>query len=132
MTKEEILKAAKYCAKKTSDLCTSCPMAKINIVCPEVFAEYILEKEKKPAPQSSDTSSKVSEDTANLHFNNNAKTKKSQAFDFCDRAVANILEIYENMTKTEQTAFDLGEVYRDMLSARNEAEDMKLKEEIKL
>nr|UWH96894.1 MAG: hypothetical protein [Bacteriophage sp.] len=36
------------------------------------------------------------------------------------------------MSPAEQRAFDLGEVYRDVLSARNETEDMKLKEEIKL
>ncbi len=132
MKKEEILKAAEYCLEEEGDSCQGCTLIEHGGGCTGIFAKYILEKEKEPAPPESDTSSKVSEDTANLHFNNNAKTKKSQAFDFCDRAVANILRIYENMTKTEQTAFDLGEVYRDMLSARNETEDMKLKEEIKL
>lgn len=131
MTKEEILKAAEYCLEEEGDSCQGCTLIEHGGGCTGIFAKYITEqeKEKEPVPQSSDTSSNQKKF---LQEHNNTISAKCQVFEYCDRAVAMIMEIYENMNEAEQRAFDLGEIYRDMLSARNEMEDMKLKEEIKL
>ena len=122
MTKSEILKAAVYCSEHKEE-CIGCPIWDKDENCTTTFAKYILEKENEPAPPEGDTSSKENY----LQEYNNTRTKISQVFDFCNRAVSAILEIRANMTETEQTAFDLGEVYRDVLSATVEIEDVKLK-----
>nr|UWH96896.1 MAG: hypothetical protein [Bacteriophage sp.] len=120
MTKEEILKAAEYCLEH-GDSCQGCPLIERGGSCTEMFADYIL-KEKEPVPQSSDTSSKVSEDTANLHFNNNAKTKKSQAL----KDVEIALELVDNtISETEKIYFDLGKAFNYIRNVQHELRNIK-------
>lgn len=122
MTKSEILKAAVYCSEHKEE-CIGCPIWDKDENCTTTFAKYILEKENEPAPPEGDTSSKENY----LQEYNNTISAKCQVFEYCDRAVTMILQIYENMNEAEQRAFDLGEVYRDVLSATVEIEDVKLK-----
>ena len=122
MTKSEILKAAVYCSEHKEEYIGSTIWDK-DENCTTTFAKYILEKENEPAPPEGDTSSKENY----LQEYNNTISAKCQVFEYCDRAVTMILQIYENMNEAEQRAFDLGEVYRDVLSATVEIEDVKLK-----
>ena len=122
MTKEEILKAAEYCLEEEGDSCQGCTLIEHGGGCTGIFAKYILEKEKEPVPQSSDTSSKVSEDTANLHFNNNAKTKKSQAL----KDVEIALELVDNtISETEKIYFDLGKAFNYIRNVQHELRNIK-------
>lgn len=118
MKKEEILKVAERCIE--TGHCQGCPL--LTQSCTGIFAKYILEKEKEPASQSSDTSSKVSEDTANLHFNNNAKTKKSQAL----KDVEIALELVDNtISETEKIYFDLGKAFNYIRNVQHELRNIK-------
>lgn len=120
MKKEEILKVAERCIE--TGHCQGCPL--LTQSCSETFAKYITEqeKEKEPVPQSSDTSSKVSEDTANLHFNNNAKTKKSQAL----KDVEIALELVDNtISETEKIYFDLGKAFNYIRNVQHELRNIK-------
>lgn len=123
MTKEEIIKAAEYCNENYT--CGGCPLVAEDVgeSCRRGFAKYILAKETEPAPPEGDTSSQKNY----LQKYNNTISAKCQVFEYCDRAVTMILQIYENMNEAEQRAFDLGEVYRDVLCATVEIEDAKLK-----
>ncbi len=122
MKKEEILKAAEYCLEEEGDSCQGCTLIEHGGGCTGIFAKYILEKEKEPASQSSDTSSKVSEDTANLHFNNNAKTKKSQAL----KDVEIALELVDNtISETEKIYFDLGKAFNYIRNVQHELRNIK-------
>ena len=119
LTREEFEKVIEYCTSQ--DDCIDCPLCESSdICCGAVLAHYI--KENEPAPAGTDTSSN---DEKYLHLDDSTSKQICQAFDKVDRAVKTILDIYNNMTETEQRAFDLGEIYRDMLSAKCELEGLK-------
>lgn len=127
MSENEIKKAARHCA--TEELCDGCPLSGYPMsFCAEKFAHYILtDKENEPAPAATETSSEISSnDTSNLtHLDDNTSRRICQAFESADQAVKVILELYHNMSESEQRAFDMGEIYRSMLSATNEMEKLK-------
>ena len=61
-------------------------------------------------------------------FLNAAKTEREcvrEAVKLAERAGRAILDMYENMGVSEQKAFDIGEIYRDVLSSIGELEDLK-------
>lgn len=75
----------------------------------------------EPAPAPTETSPQNN----NLHFDDSTFKSICQAFDSVGRAVNTILDTYNAMSESEQRAFDLGESYRDMLSAKRELDEIK-------
>lgn len=118
MTKEEILEAAGRCpdaADKPMDIgCIHCPLDKLNGYrkCAAEFANYIKTK-KEPAPAPTETSSVINDDNINsLCDKNNTKTTESQAL---ESARQKLLAIYETLTPEETRAWELGEVYAEIV-----------------
>ena len=127
-TNDDILKAAKCCVEGNS--CGNCPLAKLQAKdCVEELAQYILtDKENEPAPSANGTSSEVSSsDTKKIlaYLDDSTKSTVCQACAFTGRACDSILSIYESMSLKEQRAFDIGETYGYMLSARDELNRLK-------
>lgn len=122
MTKDEIITVAKCC---TVDNCVSCPLAGHGN-CITDFMNHILEYMKtEPALSANSTSSEVSKDTDNIHFDNSVKTHICQAYNTADEACTDIIDIYEGMSKCEQRAFDIGEAYGKICSTRDKLENMR-------
>lgn len=125
ITKEEFEKAVEYCASDTTD-CDGCPLCASDKqrVCSTYLAEYITKNE--PAPAATGTSSEVSKDTSSiLHLDNSTKEQICQAYDTAYKACTDILLIYDEMSKCERRAFDIGEVYGKICSTRNKLENMR-------
>ena len=120
MDDKEIIEAAKHC---TTGDCETCKLCDCDCECSLLFAKFIAEnfEEKEPAPSANDTSS----ENKTLQLNDSTKNRICQAFKEADRACQNILESYSNMSDEEQKAFDLGEIYRDMLTVKDELEELK-------
>ena len=120
-TDEEIVKAALCCTAKS---CDTCPFTVLGIgfeKCVIKFSEYIANNTKnEPAPAATGTSSEVSKDTDNIHFDNSVKTQICQEAQKAYKACELILDIYERMEDEEQKAFDMGQSYRAMLEVKEE------------
>lgn len=133
LTREQTIKALECCV--TGITCDKCPIEclfEVDDCCNLVkkcAIHYLkesnptpeFEQENEPAPAATETSSK---DNIS-HFDDNISRRICQAFESADQAVKGILELYNNMSVSEQRAFDMGEIYRSMLSATNEMEDLK-------
>lgn len=121
MSENDIKKAARHCA--TEGPCDGCLFSGCSMsFCVEKFAHYILtDKENEPAPAATETSLKEN----NLHLDDNTSRRICQAVKLAERAGRAILDMYENMGVSEQKAFDIGEIYRDVLSSIGELEDLK-------
>lgn len=118
MTKEEIMEAAGRCpdaADKPTGLgCIHCPLDELNGYrkCAAEFANYIR-KTNEPAPAPTETSPVINDDNINsLCDKNNTKTIESQAL---ESARQKLLAIYETLTPEETRAWDLGEVYAEIV-----------------
>lgn len=124
ITKEEFEKAVNYCTEFTVS-CKDCPLSEKDLKCGAYLAEYL--KENEPAPAATGTSSEVSakEDTDNIQFNGSTKEQICQAYKTADEACTDILDIYGEMSKREQRAFDIGEVYGKICSTRDKLENMR-------
>lgn len=125
ITKEEFEKAVEYCASDTTD-CDGCPLCASDKqrVCSTYLAEYITKNE--PAPAATGTSSEVSKDTSSiLHLDNSTKEQICQAYDTAYKACTDILLIYDEMSKCERRAFDIGEAYGKICSTRDKLEKLK-------
>lgn len=124
ITKEEFEKAVEHCTGFTAS-CENCPLSEKDLKCGVYLAEYL--KENEPAPAATGTSSEVSvkEDTDNIQFNGSTKEQICQAYDTADKACADILDIYGEMSKREQRAFDIGEAYGKIFDTRCKLENMK-------
>nr|DAE40572.1 MAG TPA: hypothetical protein [Caudoviricetes sp.] len=122
ITKEEFEKAVNYCTEFTVS-CENCPLSKKIYRCGGYLARYI--KENEPAPAATGTSSEVSSDTNLIHTDNITKEQICQAYDTADKACTDILDIYGEMSKREQRAFDIGEVYGKICSTRDKLENMR-------
>ena len=124
ITKEEFEKAVEHCTGFTAS-CENCPLSEKDLKCGVYLAEYL--KENEPAPAATGTSSEVSvkEDTDNIQFNGSTKEQICQAYDTADKACTDILDIYGEMSKREQRAFDIGEVYGKICSTRDKLENMR-------
>lgn len=134
LTREQTIKALECCV--TANSCDKCPMksfVEVNECCCDLVKKcavnYLKEskplpefkKENEPAPAATETSSK---DNIS-HLDDNTYRRICQAFESADQAVKGLLELYDNMSEAEQRAFDMGEIYRSMLSASNELEEIK-------
>lgn len=120
LTSEDIIKAAEICTMggDHGELCPNCPLDNEKAACVLIFAEYL--KENEPAPAATGTSSEVSKDTDNIHFDNSVKTQICQEAQKAYKACELILDIYERMEDEEQKAFDMGQSYRAMLEVKEE------------
>jgi hypothetical protein len=123
ITKEEFEKAVECCTGFIAS-CENCPLCGKNFKCGVYLAEYL--KENEPAPAATGTSSEVSKDTGSiLQFDDSTKEQICQAYDTADKACTDILDIYGEMSKREQRAFDIGEVYGKICSTRDKLENMR-------
>ena len=122
ITKEEVEKAVEVCTDGNMN-CTQCSLGKRFYKCGVYFTRYI--KENEPAPAATGTSSEVSKDTDNIHIDNSTKEQICQAYDTAYKACTDILLIYDEMSKCERRAFDIGEVYGKICSTRNKLENMR-------
>lgn len=121
ITKEEFEKAVEYCTGDVID-CAGCPLNDKDLKCGVYLTEYI---KTEPAPAATGTSSEVSKDTDNIHIDDSTKEQICQAYDTADKACTDILDIYGEMSKREQRAFDIGEVYGKICSTRDKLENMR-------
>ena len=117
ITKEEFEKAGEFCTNADEN-CAHCPLSKKNFTCGRYLTRYI--KETEPALSANSTSSEVSKDTDNIHFDNSVKTQICQEAQKAYKACELILDIYERMEDEEQKAFDMGQSYRAMLEVKEE------------
>ena len=117
MTKEEIMEAAGRCpdaADKPIDLgCIHCPFDELNGYrkCAAEFANYIRTKEE-PAQAATCTDSEA-RNCANISTSDNT-TKKTESQDL-EAVKKKLLEIYETLTPEECRAWELGEVYAEVV-----------------
>lgn len=117
MTKEEIMEAAGRCpdaADKPMDLgCIHCPLDKLNGYrkCAAEFANYIMTK-KEPAQAATCTDSEARNCPNISTSDNTTKTAESQAL---ESARQKLLAIYETLTPEETRAWELGEVYAEIV-----------------
>lgn len=122
MAKDEFEKVVEICTSADMN-CGQCPLSKKIYRCGGYLARYI--KENEPAPAATGTSSEVSSDTNLIHTDNITKEQICQAYDTADKACTDILDIYGEMSKREQRAFDIGEVYGKICSTRDKLENMR-------
>lgn len=123
ITKEKFEKAVEVCTDGNMN-CTQCPLGQRFYKCGVYFTRYI--KENEPAPAATGTSSEVvSKDTDNIQIDDSTKEQICQAYDTADKACTDILDIYGEMSKREQRAFDIGEVYGKICSTRDKLENMR-------
>ena len=123
ITKEEFEKAVNCCTGFTVS-CENCPLSEKDFKCGVYLAEYL--KENEPAPAATGTSSEVSKDTGSiLHLDDSTKSDICQAYDTADKACTDILDIYVEMSKREQRAFDIGEVYGKIFGTRCKLEELR-------
>lgn len=126
MTKEEIMEiestivqAATFCSGSIG--CYECPFeSKPEIKCTKMFANFIKITnhenritKKEPAPAPTETSSVINDDNINsICDKNNTKTTESQAL---ESARQKLLAIYETLTPEETRAWEIGEVYAEIV-----------------
>lgn len=125
-TNEDIINAAKHCA--TNADCDNCPFfATLEIEgCIETFTRYIVNNTKnEPALSANSTSSEILKNINSTHLDDSTKEQICQAYDTADKACADILDIYGEMSEREQRAFDIGEVYGKICSTRDKLENMR-------
>lgn len=117
MTKEEIMEAAGRCpdaADKPMDLgCIHCPFDELNGYrkCAAEFANYIRTK-KEPAQAATCTDSEARNSPNISTSDNTTKKTESQAL---ESARQKLLAIYETLTPEETRAWELGEVYAEIV-----------------
>lgn len=116
MDDKEIIEAAKHC---TTGDCETCKLCDCDCECSLLFAKFIAEnfEEKEPTPAEAETSSENNilqvNDTANLKI--------------CQEKIAdikeNLLLIYEDLTYEEQKAWELGEIFNQIINILKAGEE---------
>lgn len=122
ITKEEFEKAVEVCTN-TDETCEHCPLSKKFFSCGGYLARYI--KETEPALSANSTSSEILKNINSTHLDDSTKEQICQAYDTADKACADILDIYGEMSEREHRAFDIGEAYGKICSTRDKLENMK-------
>lgn len=122
ITKEEFEKVVEICTNADRN-CGQCPLSKKIYRCGGYLARYI--KENEPALSANSTSSEILKNINSTHLDDSTKSDICQAYDTADKACTDILDIYGEMSKREQRAFDIGEVYRKICSTRDKLENMR-------
>ena len=122
ITKEEFEKAVEVCTN-TDETCEHCPLSKKFFSCGGYLTRYI--KENEPALSANSTSSEILKNINSTHLDDSTKEQICQAYDTADKACADILDIYGEMSEREQRAFDIGEVYGKICSTRDKLENMR-------
>lgn len=122
ITKEEFEKVVEICTNADRN-CGQCPLSKKIYRCGGYLARYI--KENEPALSANSTSSEILKNINSTHLDDSTKSDICQAYDTADKACTDILDIYGEMSKREQRAFDIGEVYGKICSTRDKLENMR-------
>lgn len=100
-------------AKAEADFNAAMVMLREGVEPETVRAVFGLEKEKEPATAATAADSVSSKDENNLaHTNDNTKTPESQAL---KAAKAKLLAIYETLSPEECRAWEMGEVYAEVV-----------------
>ncbi|GEM_PF-6210911 len=100
-------------AKAEADFNAAMVMLREGVEPETVRAVFGLEKEKEPAAAATAADSVSSKDENNLaHTNDNTKAPESQAL---KAAKAKLLAIYETLSPEECRAWELGEVYAEVV-----------------
>lgn len=118
--KEEFEKAVECCIGFTVS-CENCPLSEKDFKCGVYLTEYL--KENEPALSANSTSSTKKENT--FQIDDSTKSDICQAYDTADKACTDILDIYGEMSKREQRAFDIGEAYGKIFSTRDKLEKLR-------
>lgn len=92
--------------------------AQINEDFDQAINEMIAETKKEPAPAATDTSSVINDNINSLYPNDNIDLAVCQ--DALEYAKRDMLSIYNSMTEAEQHAWDLGEVFANLMRARGQ------------
>lgn len=112
MTKSEILKAAEMCCH--NECSVDCPMMAGGKSCREVFAKYILEQEKEPAPQEAGTSSQKNYlQEYNTALLENCQAKIGRTLDF-------MASMRSDMGDVDKTLWNMGKAARMLEEIREE------------
>ena len=120
MTRDEIILAAKCCIV---DNCGACPFINRSN-CITDFMKNVLECIKtEPALSANSTSSTKKENT--FQIDDSTKEQICQAYKTADEACSNILTVYEEMSESEQRAFDIGEAYGKIFDTRCKLEELR-------
>lgn len=122
MAKDEFEKVVEICTNADRN-CGQCPLSKKIYRCGGYLARYI--KENEPALSANSTSSEILKNINSTHLDDSTKSDICQAYDTADKACTDILDIYGEMSKREQRAFDIGEVYGKICSTRDKLEKLK-------
>ena len=112
MSDAEMLKAAVQCADALG--CTGCPLEESGR-CANYFANYIRIIKSEPAQAATCTDSEAvigNDNTNSLCLNDTTKKAESQAL---ESARQKLLAIYETLTPEECRAWELGEVYAEVV-----------------
>ena len=100
-------------AKAETDFNAAMVMLREGVEPETVRAVFGLEKEKEPAAAATAADSVSSKDENNLaHTNDNTKVPESQAL---KAAKAKLLAIYETLSPEECRAWEMGEVYAEVV-----------------
>jgi hypothetical protein len=89
---------------------------------------YVEGKENEPAPAPTKTSSTSEKSDKSIHTNDTPILKICQGIS--ENIGKGLLEIYAAMSEAEQKAFDLGEIYRQVIDLQNAAEGKVMEEKI--
>jgi len=108
MSEAEILKAAYQCADNLG--CTGCPLEE-SAGCTNILANYIKIK-NEPAQAATCTDSEVRNCPNISTSKDNTKASESQAL---EAAKKKLLAIYETLTPEECRAWEMGEVYAEIV-----------------
>lgn len=127
ITKDEFEKAVEYCTSE--GFCSNCLLVRKPLKCGIYLAEYI--KENEPAPAATGTSS--SNNGYSQEHNTAIYEKSQEAFKDFGQKMSNMLEIIsrylievqKKMSETERKAFEMGEMYFDLLNARDDFDKMR-------
>ncbi len=109
MSDAEMLKATVQCADALG--CTGCPLEESGR-CANYFANYIRIIKSEPAQAATCTDSEARNCPNISTSDNTTKKTESQALEAVKKK---LLEIYEILTPDECRAWDLGEVYAEVV-----------------
>jgi len=122
ITKEEFEKAVEVCNSEFKT-CEDCPLRHKAFLCGVYLTKYI--KNELASAATGTSSEVVSKDTDNIHLDDSTKAAICQAYKTADEACSNILTVYEEMSESEQRAFDIGEAYGKIFDTRCKLEELR-------
>lgn len=112
LTKEKFIEGLNYCANNADACaCDNCPIEEScgGYACAiAAIALSFLKEWKELVSEPTATTSEVSNNTSDLTFQKNLQNK-------LDNVCGDIVTIYDGFSAKEQKAFDLGDIYRQVI-----------------